>query len=826
MRLAATGILGLAILLCDVTIGPVGDRPTADALHRANHAEVSHELSTSAASLTPEDLTAVVRQYCVVCHSDQLLTGNLTLQDFDVAQAPARAATAEKMIVKLRAGMMPPPGMPRPAPDTLLALVETMERSIDAAARRAPNPGSRSFQRLNRAEYAAAIEDLLALEIDAGKYLPLDTKSANFDNIADVQMLSATMLDAYLRAADDISRLAVGVANAASNSVTYTNSGYTSQWERVPGAPRGTRGGISAVHNFPADGTYAFDLWFEHTTTGEFTGGVTPGEQVEVSIDGERIALLEVDRWMHVSDPNGMKLGMDPVFVRAGPHRVTAAFLERFEGPVEDVLSPHDWSLVDRKIGSGGGYGITVLAHVKDLVVRGPFDPTGVSDTPSRRAIFTCRPTAPAETRPCAEQIVTRLATRAYRRPVTESEGRSLMGFYDQQASSGFEAGIRNALHVILASPDFVFRLEQSPTGARAGQAYEVADVALASRLSFFLWGSPPDDELIDLARRGRLSDLGVLRDQTRRLLNDPRAASLGARFAAQWLRLDDMDKVNPDRLMFPDYHQQLADAMRHETEMLFNHTVSNDVSMLELFSADYTFVNERLARHYGISGVSGDEFRRVQYPEGVPRRGLFGHGSILTLTSHANRTSPVLRGKWVMEVLMGTPPPPPPADVPGLEQTAEAKDGRELTTRERMELHRANPTCNSCHRFMDPIGLALDNFDVTGRWRIRENGTALDTKGTFYDGTEISSPPELQQVLLKRPIPLVRNFTVNLMAYALGRRIEYFDMPEVRQIAERAKANDYRMSSFVLGIVESEAFRMKRPAAAAEQASGAGVRN
>ena len=817
MRLAATGILGLVLLISGEDARPAGETPATRTTSPARPVAAS-----AAPDLTAEDLTAVVQRYCVACHNDALRTGNLTLQAFDVAEAPARAETAEKMVVKLRAGMMPPPGMPRPAADTLLELVETLERSLDQAALRSPNPGSRSFQRLNRAEYAAAIADLLALEIDAGQYLPLDTKSANFDNIADVQMPSATTLDAYLRAADDISRLAVGVADPASTSVTFTNSGYMSQWERLPGAPRGTRGGISVVHNFPADGTYEFDLWFEHTTTGEFTGGVTPGEQIEISIDGERVALLEVDRWMHVSDPNGMKLGMDPVFVRAGPHRVTAAFLERFQGPVEDVLSPHEWSLVDRKIGSGGGYGITVLAHVKDLVVRGPHGPTGMSDTPSRRAVFSCRPTATAERRACAEEIVSRLASRAFRRPVRDGEMRALMGFYDQRAAEdGFEAGVRSALQAILASPDFIFRIEEAPGGATAGEAYAVADVALASRLSFFLWGAPPDDELLAAAREGRLSDERVLRAETSRMLADPRAEALGARFAAQWLRLDDMDKVNPDRLMFPDYHQQLAQAMRRETELFFNHLVAEDRSVLELFSADYTFLNERLARHYAIDGVSGEAFRRVTYPEGVARRGLFGHGSILTLTSHANRTSPVLRGKWVMEVLMGTPPPPPPPGVPTLDQTVEARDGRELTTRERMEIHRANPTCSACHRFMDPIGLALDNFDVTGRWRIRENGGPLDTRGTFYDGTEIASPPELQQVLLKRPIPLVRNFTANLMAYALGRRVEHYDMPTVRRIAGRAAGEEYRMSSFILGIVESEAFRMKRPEAAADEQAG-----
>jgi hypothetical protein len=805
------GVFGLALILSGS-----GLDPSATPARNASP-PVPSPVRVSAPSA--EDLTDLVGRYCVVCHNDQLMTGNLSLTGFDVARAAEKGAIAEKMIVKLRAGMMPPPGVPRPAADTLLALVETLERTMDDAARRAPNPGSRSFQRLNRPEYEASIKDLLDLEIDAARFLPLDTKSANFDNIADVQMLSATMMDAYLRAADDVSRLAVGVPDAAPTSVTYTNTTHTSQWERMPGAPHGTRGGVSVVHTFPADGEYAFDIWYEHNPGGEFTGEVTPGQQVELSIDGERVALILVDRWMLVSDPNGTLMRMDPIRVTAGPHRVAAAFLKTFEGPIEDVISPHDWSLSDRKIGSSGGYGITILTHIKDLVIRGPFNPTGVSETPSRRAIFTCRPTAASDARACASSIIDRLATKAFRRPVREHELEALLSFYEERAQeSGFDAGIRTAIQAILASPAFVLRLEQAPAELAPGESYRIDDSSLATRLSFFLWGSPPDDELIALARSGKLSDPRVLRAQAERMLADPRAQALGSRFAAQWLRLEDLEKLEPDRLLYPDYYTQLADAMVEETVTFFNHLVREDRSMFDLFSADYTFVNQRLARHYGIPGVVGEEFRRVSYPAGTPRRGLFGHASILTLTSHAGRTSPVLRGKWVMEVLMGTPPPPPPPGVPTLEETAEAQNGRELTTRERMELHRRNPTCNACHRFMDPIGLALDNFDVTGKWRIRENGIPLDTRGDFYDGTPVTSPAELQQALLKRPLPLVRNFTSNLMAYALGRRLEYYDMPEVRRIASRAAAADHRMSAFILGIIESDAFQRKQTVAVTQQ--------
>ena len=765
------------------------------------------------------DSDEIVQQYCALCHNDQMLSGNLSLERFTLDSAAETGDVAESMIRKLRAGMMPPPGAPRPPADSLLTLVEALESHMDDAAESNPTLGGRSFQRLNRAEYGASIRDLLDLEIDAASYLPLDTKSANFDNIADVQMLSPTILDAYLRAADEISRLAVGVPNPSPNSITYTNSGYVSQWDRVPGAPRGTRGGISVVHNFPANGEYRFRLWFEHTTMGEMFGRIKAGERIDVSIDGERVDLMDVDRWLSTSDPNSASMETDPIYVSGGPHRVSAAFIKLADGPVEDLTSPHEWSLVDRQVGVNG-YGITALAHLKDLVVLGPYNPSGLSDTPSRRAVFSCRPTSLEEGRSCAEEIVTRLATKAFRGPPTSSAFETLMALYDRGAGNGgFEEGVRTALQGILAMPDFVFRFEDAPDGIEPGETYRISAYALASRLSFFLWGSPPDDELLEVAGSGRLAEAGVLDAQARRMLADPRAFALASRFAAQWLRLDDLEKVHPDRLLYPDFYEQLAEDMRLETEIFFHGLIRDDRSVLDLFNADYTFANERLARHYDIPGVTGEEFRRVAYPDDT-RRGIFGHGSVLTLTSHANRTSPVLRGKWVMEVLLGTPPPPPPPGIPDFEQTADAVDGRMLTTRERMELHSSDPACSSCHRFMDPIGLALDNFDVTGRWRIRENGMPLDTRGELYDGTPVASPEDLRQALMERPIPLVRNFTENLMAYGLGRRLEYFDMPRVREITRAAEENDHRISSYVLGVITSEAFQMQQvPDAAATDA-------
>jgi hypothetical protein len=765
---------------------------------------------THTSTLTPAELTSVVRRVCGMCHNDALRTGNLSLEKFDVARAAAQPDITEKMIAKLRAGMMPPPGIPRPQGDTLNVLVETLERLVDAAAATNPEPGSRTFQRLNRAEYERSIRELLTLQIDAGAWLPLDTKSANFDNIADVQMPSATLLDAYLDAASEISRLAVGDPQASTASTTYKIARLASQWSHTEGAPVGTRGGVSVMHTFPADGEYVFAVSLHAIPTGQLFGSDAPfDEKIEVSIDGRRVALIEVDRWMSQADPNGMELKTNPIQVRAGAQRITAAFLQTFDGPVNDNLAAIGHSIADTQIGSEQG--ITNLAHLRDFVVTGPYNPTGVSETASRRKIFTCRPTALAEARPCAEKIVARLGSAAYRRPLSTSDLNALMKFYEQGAAEGgFEIGVRTALEATLSSPHFIFRTEELPAGARPGARYALSDLDLATRLSFFLWGTPPDAELIALARRDALKDPALLEARVRRMLKDPRSEALATRFAAQWLRLQDIEKVHPDALQFPDFHEQLADALRKETEHFFNSIVREDRSVLDLFTADYTYLNETLANHYGIAGVTGDQFRRVKYPDDR-RRGLFGHGSILTLTSHANRTSPVLRGKWVMEVLLGTPPPPPPPGIPDLEETKDSGEGRLLTTRERMELHRSNPVCMACHQFMDPIGLALDNFDVTGQWRIRENGMPLDTRGQLYDGTPVSTPAELQRALLKRPTPLIRTFTQNLMAYALGRRIEPYDMATVRSIARAAETNGYRMSDFVVGVVKSDAFRMKR---------------
>ena len=760
-----------------------------------------------------EDANVLIGRYCFRCHNDVLLTSGLSLEAFDVARAADDAELAEKIIRKLRTGMMPPSTAQRPDGRTYALLLDALETTVDSAVAANPNPGSRTFQRLNRAEYGRSIRDMLALEIDAGAYLPLDTKSANFDNIADVQVLSPTLMDAYLRAASEVSRLAVGDPQASTSEATFKVSRWESQRDHVEGAPLGTRGGVSVVHNFPADGDYVVKVSFHHETTGALFGNgrgalhtADGEEQIEVSINGERVALLELGRWMHASDPNGVTLRTEPFAVRAGPQRVSAAFITRFEGPAQDLISPHDWSLSSTSV--AGAYGITSLPHLRDMVIGGPYDATGVSETPSRQRIFSCRPTSPAEEMPCAERILRDVGGLAYRRPLSDDDLVGLLAFYGAaSAERGFEAGIQAALEAVLASPHFVFRIEEIPPGTSASDSYRIRDVDLASRLSFFLWGSVPDRQLIDLAVAERLSEPGTLEAQVRRMLADPRADALATRFAGQWLRLQDLDKIHPDVREYPDFDEQLRAAMRRETEMFFENLLHEDRSVLELIDADYTFVNERLAKHYGIAGVAGTEFRRVSLDG--QRRGLLGHGSILTSTSHAARTSPVLRGKWVMEVFLGSPPPPPPPDVPDLEQTDAVDGGRFLTVRERMEEHRSNPACMSCHLVIDPLGLALENFDATGAWRIKDSGAPIEATGILYDGTEMEGAAGLRDALLNRPQAFLSTFAENLMAYALGRRVEYYDMPTIRDITRRAAEDDYRISTLVLGVVNSPAFQM-----------------
>jgi len=759
----------------------------------------------------------LVATYCATCHSEKGHAGELSLAKFDAAKITEHADVGEKMIRKLRAGMMPPPGVRRPDGDTLRAFVDSLETRIDAAAALAPNPGWRPFQRLNRAEYARAIHDLLGLDVDVNAFLPPDTISAGFDNVSDVQNFSPSLMEGYLRAASQISRLAVGDRGASPTSVTFKIGRTASQMRHVDGAPMGTRGGISVVHVFPADGDYVVKMSMHNEPLGGIYGRYSMltmniSEQIEVSVNGERAALVDLNPRMSETDQqngqNGLEIKTPPIHITAGPQRISAAFIQRLDGPVDDLIAPLENTLADVNI----SFGVTALPHMRDVTILGPSKVTGVSETVSRKKIFTCRPTSANEEETCAASIVKRLTAQAYRGTAGADDLQDAISFYDQGRKKGdFESGIRMALQSILVSPRFLFRLEQAPTVVKAANVYRVSDQDLASRLSFFLWDSVPDAELIKAAGQGALRTPAGLDKQVKRLLTDRRSETLSTRFAAQWLRLHDLDQIFPDYLLYPQYDETLAKSMARETELFFDSLVREDHNVLDLLTADYTFVNERLAKHYGIPNITGSAFRRVTLPE--YRRGLLGQGSILTLTSVADRTSPVYRGKWVMEVLLGTPPPPPPPNVPALDDSVKAEaGGKRLTTRERMEEHRKNPTCAGCHKFIDPLGLALENFDVTGAWRIKDNEAPIDSVGELYDGTKMSGPAGLREGLMKHSDMVLRSFTENLLTYAIGRRVEYSDMPAVRAIIRDAAKNDYRLSSFILGVVNSAAFRMVKP--------------
>jgi hypothetical protein len=759
----------------------------------------------------------LVKQYCTGCHNDRSKAGELSLVGWDVTRAGAERELTEKMIHKLRAGMMPPSGARRPEPEKITQFVSALESRMDALSAADPNPGWRPFQRLNRAEYAREIQRLLDLDVDVTAFLPADTISDGFDNVADVQTFSPTLMEGYLRAASRIATLSIGDPSGSPSQATFKLPKTASQMDRVDGAPQGTRGGISVDHTFVADGDYVFSMDFFAEPLGFLFGNTRPGEEIEVSLDGARLAIFQIDPRMS-EEKTGLTLKTAPLHVKAGTHRVTAAFIQRFEGLINDLIAPIDHTMADTEIGIA--YGITTLPHLRSLSVIGPHKVTGVSDTPSRRKVFACRPLTQADESTCAADIVRRLATHPFRRPVAEKDLARLMTFYARgRKEKNFETGITKALEAILASPQFLFRVEETPrlrtasSGAAGGvseTAYRLADYELASRLSFFLWGSGPDTELQKLAGQGRLALPGALAKQAGRMLDSPNADALATRFAAQWLRLQDLEKVIPDPILYPYSDQTLSLALKKETELFFGSLVREDRSLLDLLTADYTYANERVARHYGIPNVTGNEFRRVPLP--ADRRGLLGQGSILTLTSIAERTSPVQRGKWVMEVLLGSPPPPPPPNVPALEETKGTADsGRALSVRERMEQHRSNPQCTSCHRVIDPLGLALENFDATGKWRTRDGGMTVDTKGQLFDGAAIEGPAGLRSALLRHQDVVLLSFTRSLMTYALGRRVEAFDMPTVRRIIRDAEARNYRISAFVNGIVESDAFRMAK---------------
>ena len=751
----------------------------------------------------------LLTDYCVTCHNERLKTGGLVLDPSTLSNAAAHAGQWELVIRKLRAGLMPPPGVRRPPQQALDGFTQWLEQDLDRAATASPNPGRPLLHRLNRTEYANAIRDLLHLNVDPTTLLPPDDSAFGFDNVSDVLGISPSLQERYLAAAEKISAIAVGDVMMRPGSETFRVRQDLSQDHHIAGLPLGTIGGLRVRHDFPVDGEYDFQTKLYRTNLNIVRGLQYPSE-FEVSIDGRPVHHVTIggtdDLAAMFEKPTDTGDAVEArmrvrVPVTAGAHDVTAVFIGNL--PVEDT------ERLQRFIrSSADNFDWAGRPHIQTLAISGPFSVTGSGDSPSRRTLFTCRPSSAARERACARQILARFAHRAYRRPVTETELRPLMQFYaDGRTKGTFDAGIQRGLARILASPYFVFRVEQDPAGVVPGAPYRLSDVELASRLSFFLWSSIPDEELLRVAEQGRLHEEVVLEQQLRRMLRDSRADALVANFAGQWLQLRNVRNIQPNSDLFPDFDDNLRQAFRRETELLFDSIIREDRSVVDLLSADYTFVNERLARHYGIAGIYGSWFRRVPVTDDA-RRGLLGHGSMLAVTSHAERTSPVLRGKWVLENLLGLPVPPPPADVPQLMPPGENEAPK--TLRQQMEAHRASPVCASCHRVMDPIGFAMENFDATGAWRAREAGGPIDASGQLADGRTISGVVELRNAIVARPEMFVGTMTEKLLIYALGRGLDSYDMPTVRRIVRDAGRDSYRFSSIVRGIVHSTPFRMR----------------
>ena len=746
---------------------------------------------------------AVVDQYCGGCHSGKSPAAGLAIKRLDYAQPANSAVQFEKVIRKLRAGMMPPAGLPRPKPELLNRFVQSLETSIDHVETVHPNPGRPALHRLNRTEYRNSVRDLLNVDVDVASLLPADDSSGGFDNQAGVLNVSPTLIDAYIRAAGKISRQALGDSRAAPLVETYHVPANFSQTRHVDGAPLGTRGGLVVDHNFPADGTYSFKVSLYFTTNTFVFGTYQKDEQIEVSVNGRRVALLKFNPRMKTDE----ELRTPPVKIKAGPQTVSVAFLAMAEGPVDDFVQPIGRSLGD--LFAGQIQGLTALPHVRDVGINGPYNVTGISATPSRSRLLVCAPRNAKDELPCARRIIAPLARHAYRRPVHERDLKNLLSLYQEGRNRGdFESGIRLALQGVLADPQFVFRFERAPPHVLPGSNYRVSDLELASRLSYFLWSSAPDNQLLTLAAQGKLRQPGVLERQVRRMLADPKSEALAANFAGQWLYLRNLQDAQPDVFAYPNTNDNLLNSMRRETELFFGSIIHENRSILDLLDADYTFVNEDLADLYGIPDVEGERFRRVSITDDN-RRGLLGQASILTVTSVANRTSPVIRGKWIMENLLGAPPPPPPPNVPSLKEGVNS--GKMLTVRERLEEHRSNPACAACHRMIDPIGFSLENFDGVGAWRIHDGMTSIDSKGKLTDGTEVSSPAGLRHALLQHSDAFVRTFTEKLLTYALGRSLEFYDMPVVRAVDRQAAQNQNRFESFVLAAVKSAPFQMRQ---------------
>jgi len=763
-------------------------------------------LALGACDATEEDRTATLSTFCVECHNDAEREAELTLESHALTDVAAEAHVWEKVVRKLRTGTMPPADQPQPSAEERRALASWLEDSLDDAAAANPNPGrTETFRRLNRTEYQNAIRDLLALDIDAAALLPPDESGFGFDNV-NVGDLSPALLDRYIAAAQTVSRLAVGSTQTSLQSDIISVRSDATQEEHVAGLPIGTRGGVSTSYTFAQDGEYDMQIRLSRNRNSNI-GGLT-GKAVhtlQLLVDRLPVATFEV-----VPPENGDDTLTDSnlvarVPVTAGPHEVAATFLKNASSLLETERQPLQAHFNEQRHPR-----LTPAVH--QISITGPYAPQGADDTPSRRRLFVCTPSRPGEVEAeeaCATEIVSTLLRRAYRRPVEPAEVDEVMAFYKEARSAGtFDAGLGSALTAVLTNPAFLFRVEHDPDQAAPGSAYRVSDVELASRLSFFLWSSIPDDELLDLGIRGELSRPGEIEKQTRRMLADPRSNNLASNFAGQWLLLRNLESVSPDPRLYPDFDDNLRQAFRHETELFFDSVLRDDRSVLDLLNADYTYLDERLAKHYGIPNVYGSRFRRVELPKDSHRGGLLRHGSLLAVTSYATRTSPVIRGKWVLDNLYGAPPPAPPANVPVLEETPIRT---ELTMRERLSHHRSNPACANCHDTIDPVGFALENFDAVGRWRddAGDNGS-VDASGALPGVGEFVGVDGLEAALLSRPELFAGQVTEALLTFALGRGVDYYDAPAIRKILREAERDEYRFTSLILGIVESVPFQMR----------------
>jgi len=758
---------------------------------------------------TPSPQHAVISRYCVGCHNSKLKTGGLALDSLDVDHVANNVNEWETAVRKLRARAMPPAGRQRPDEATYESLISYLESSLDRAAADKPNPGrTDTFHRLNRTEYQNAIRDLLAVDIDASALLPTDDASHGFDNV-NIGGLSPTLLDRYLSAAQKISRLAVGSPLRSPEEYSVLLRPDLSQHHQIADLPLGTRGGTQFSYTFPRDGEYEFHIELSRARTGTGIMGLNQPQQLELAVDQARVKLFDVGaaplRSVNGADEptpsdadNGLKTR---VTVKAGPHTILATFLTQ---PSTLSETAREVNLSD--IGPNNRSGAAIFS----VAVSGPYGPSEISDTLSRQRIFTCKPAKASDESGCAKTILSTLARKAYRRPATAAEMQDLLDFYKQGRDGGaaFDAGVEMGIRAMLVNPAFLFRVERDPASAPRG-VYRIGDLELASRLSFFLWSSIPDDRLLDVAVRGQLKDPVVLRDQVKRMLADPKSDALVKSFASQWLYLSNLAAATPDNNLFPDFDDNLRQAMQRETEMFFGSIKDEDRSVIDLLTANYSFLNERLAKHYGVPGVYGSSFRRVTFPADSPRGGLLGQGSILTVTSYNDRTSPVRRGKWVLENLLGMPPPAPPPNVPPLKDNGIG--GKVLSMRDRMVAHRGNPVCAACHAQIDPIGLATENFDAVGQWRNNtEDGAKVDASGGFPDGSTFDGMAGLKKALVNRPDVFVTTFTEKLMTYALGRGLEGYDAAAVRAITRAAKTDDYRFSSIILGIARSVPFQMR----------------